>query len=115
MIIKERLRMAELILTAAEKAAHSWLDLDDAALGRIVKAKALNFLEKAKDGEQVYTVIAAMLLADYVQQEEANRMDLTFDMTSPTQPDGGEWCVSVVRVGSAESAESADADYVPRV
>ena len=54
--------MAELILTEEEKAAALWSDLDDAALGKLVKKKIALLSSAAEQLDRVTTFAAAMLL-----------------------------------------------------
>lgn len=54
--------MAELITTQAEKAAASYLDWDDAALGRFVKYAMLAFKKSASEIDRVLTASAALHL-----------------------------------------------------
>ena len=54
--------MAELILTAEEKAAALWSDLDDAALGKLVKKKIAFLTDAAEQLDRVTMWAAAMLI-----------------------------------------------------
>ena len=59
--------MAELILTEEEKAAALWSDLDDAALGKLVKKKIALLTSAAEQLDRVTTFAAAMLLLTTIE------------------------------------------------
>lgn len=87
--------MAELILTDEEKAAHSWLDVDDATLGKAVKEMGLILLPKMKkdaanrwDGrEALYLSSYALLVGMSMDDMNAASWEFTLER-SRTGDDG---------------------------
>lgn len=100
--------MAKLILTEAEKAAHSWLDLDDASLGKLVKASAVMIADNDDNRKNVYAVTCAIMLASLAHQ--ANADNLTIDCNGVTRKGEkiGNWKVTAQCIDtSEESAEKS--------
>lgn len=92
--------MAELITTEEEKAAASYLDWDDAALGRMVKYTALTLEKSAKDAEGFRKIViasCAMLLVSAAF--DANAATLTQELKGHTHAGvpTGDWSVTVKR------------------
>lgn len=88
--------------TEAEKAAKSYLDWDDAELGKFCKYVALRFRDMQKDAEGLHKVTATscamMLIGACV---ESNAAELTLDtkgFTHKGQPNG-DWNITVTKVG----------------
>lgn len=90
--------MAELILTEEEKAAALWSDLDDAALGKLVKKKIATLTSAAEQLDRVTTFAAAMLLC--CAAAEANAGELAFEIDGLMQGDRpfGDWRIVAVKV-----------------
>lgn len=90
--------MAQLILTDEEKAAHSWLHLDDESLGRLVKYSALAIAgHDVTDGGKVRGMTNAIMLA--TMAHEANAETTTVELKGVTQ-DGvgiGDWRITIER------------------
>jgi hypothetical protein len=90
--------MAELILSDDEKAAATWLELDDATVGKLVKKTALDLKEHAGEQGRVWWFSAAMLLVGMA--EDSNAHDFSQEVRGFTR-DGvscGDWKVSVTRI-----------------
>lgn len=99
--------MAELILTPEEIAANDWLDLDDAALGKLVKAQALRFQTKAEELGRTYPVAAAMLLADNatsLNMQPGQTHTMRFELTKSDEY-VGTFAVEVTRLADHEPIE----------
>lgn len=90
--------MAKLILTDAEKAANSWLDLDDANLGKVLKATALKLKAHANDQSRLWFVSAAMLLCSMADDSNADRFSQTIKGFSNHGKLAGDWRVIVRRI-----------------
>lgn len=103
--------MAELILTDEEKAAISWLDLSDDALGKVCRKACLVIMKKEKsdddpdDRKPVWAASAGMLLCGAV--DDANATSATFKFEGLTYRHGeivekvrGDWLVTVEKLDS---------------
>lgn len=71
--------MAELILTEAEKAANTWLELDDATVGKLVKKTALGLKNHSEERGKVWYVSAVMLLLGMVADSNAEEFSTTIN------------------------------------
>lgn len=89
--------MAELILTDEEREANSWLDLDDASLGRVVKQSALVLAEGQTRAERVMAITCAMMLC--IQVAETNADTATIELAGLTRVGVpiGDWTVRLER------------------
>lgn len=85
--------MAELILTEEEKAAALWSDLDDAALGKLVKKKIALLTDAVEQLDRVTTFAAAMLLCCAASEQGASEMALEIDGLKQEGRDFGNWRV----------------------
>jgi hypothetical protein len=90
--------VAELILTDKEKAAALWSDLDDAALGKLVKKKIAFLTSAAEQLDRVTMWAAAMLIC--CNAAEMNAGTAEFDMEGLTQGgrDFGDWRVVATKI-----------------
>lgn len=61
--------MAELILTDEEKAADLWTDLDDAALGKMMRKRLHEIRDVANQEDKVYEVVAAFVFAHHLKKK----------------------------------------------
>lgn len=88
--------MAELILTAEEKAAQDWLDLNDDALGKLVKKAALVLHDKHGSDAVTATAILAMLANI---SHRCNSTKTVYKLGGVTHGDEelGDWQVTVER------------------
>lgn len=96
--------MAELILTAEEKAALTWLDISDDALGKLVKKTCLAIQEVPDDAtgmKKVWSMTCAMLLCNLCA--EANSEVSTFTVNGLTDGDkqNGDWKVTIEQIQAA--------------
>ena len=85
--------MAELILTDDEKAAALWSDLDDAALGKLVKKKIAFLTDAAAQLDRVTTFAAAMLLCCAAAEQNASEMALEIEGLTQEGREFGDWKV----------------------
>lgn len=93
--------MAKLVLTAAEKAAASYLDWDDAALGKMAKCLALKLDDIANDAEgfrKVAALSCAMMLVAAAHDSNADK--LSFDLTGHSTKGvlTGDWRVTIKQI-----------------
>lgn len=97
--------MAELILTDDEKNAGSFLDFDDASLGRCVKALALNAfaekVEKIKIGVEgsgpCYIMAATQVLASFAHETNAGEASFEVCGLSFRGKPVGDWLIEIRR------------------
>lgn len=91
-------------MTEEESAAALWSDLDDAALGMLVKKKIALLETSAAQLDMVTTFAAAMLLC--CAAGEANASELAFEIDGLTQGgrDFGDWHVVAMKMGCHDSA-----------
>lgn len=91
----------ELILTDEEKAAHSWLELDDESLGKMIKATAVKYAS-TPDGEidHMHKMTCAMILCNMAADVNSTTSTFTLNgLTKKGEPQG-DWKVTVKRVKS---------------
>lgn len=92
--------MAEFEPTEAEKAANSYLDWDDAELGKFTKYVALRFAELKDDAEGLKRVTAsscAMLLMGACVDSNAAELTLNMGGFSHKGIPEGDWTLVVKR------------------
>lgn len=89
--------MAQLVLTEEEKAAELWTDLDDQALGALLRKKLIVFKTAAEQMDRAITMTAALLLC--CDAAEAGATELTVNLDGVTQAgrDFGDWEIVAVR------------------
>lgn len=89
--------MAELILTEKEKADLSFLDWDDAALGKLVKKTAVEMQDTfGRDG--TFVVSAAHLLIGMAEQTNGDTLTFTAEGFSVGGEPKGDWRVTVEKI-----------------
>ena len=93
--------MSEFIPTQEEKDALSYLDWDDAALGRFTKHVACT-LDKIRDDAEglhrVMTAAAAMALIGATVEANADRLELNLDSHTHEGVPTGDWKITVERI-----------------
>ena len=89
--------MAELILTEAEKAAELWTDLDDQALGALMRKKLIQFKTAAEQMDRAITTTAGLLLCCAAAEAGASEMTLSLDGVTQAGRDFGDWQIVAVR------------------
>lgn len=97
--------MAQLILTEEEKAAISWLDMDDDALGKLCRKACLIIpqhedLDNPDDRKQVWASSAGMLLCGVTDDANATTAVFTFEGLTHGDKQRGNWRVTVERLDS---------------
>ena len=93
--------MAELILTEEEKAAALWSDLDDAALGKLVKKNIAFLTDAAAQLDRVTTFAAAMLLCCAAAEQNASEIALEIDGLAQDGREFGDWKVVAMKTANA--------------
>jgi len=92
--------MAKLILTDDEKAAALWSDLDDAALGKLVKKKIASLTDAASQLDRVTTFAAAMLLCCAAAEQNASEIALEIDGLTQEGRELGDWKVVAMKTSN---------------
>ena len=94
--------MAELILTDEEKAAALWSDLDDAALGKLVKKKIALITDAAAQLDRVTTVAAGMLLCCAASEQGASEIALEIDGLTQAGREFGNWKIVAIKTANVK-------------
>jgi hypothetical protein len=89
--------VAELILTDEEKAAPTYLDWDDAALGKLVKKMAAMLHDKYGQEAAFMTTGAHLILGSAVKCNAASAVT-NIDGFTISGEDAGDWKITVERV-----------------
>lgn len=100
--------MAELILTEEEKAAALWSDLDDAALGKLVKKKIALLTSAAEQLDRVTTFAAAMLFCCAAAEQNASEIAMEIDGLTQAGRDFGDWKIVAVKTTASTSERMPD-------
>lgn len=90
--------MAELTLTEDEKKANSWLDLEDSALGKMVKATALQIKEGPENSERVWFMSAAILMCSLANDVNADTSKTDLKGLTHAGKPFGDWRVTIKRL-----------------
>lgn len=104
--------MAELILTDEEKAAISWLDMDDDTLGKLCRKACLVIMKKEKseddpdDRKPVWAASAGMLLCGVADDANATTATFQFNGLTNSDKERGNWRVTVEKLDSENKALS---------
>ena len=89
--------MAELILTDAEKAVELWTDLDDQALGALVRKKLIVFKTAAAQMDRAIATTAALLLCCDAAEADATELTVTVEGVTQAGREFGDWTVVASR------------------
>lgn len=90
--------MAELILTDEERAKHSWLDLDDATIGKVVKRSALALEAAADKKQRLSFMTCAFMLCNLAHDSNAEHMTLSVSTLLFGDEQRGDWRVTIEKV-----------------
>ena len=88
--------MAELILTEEEKASDTYLDWDDAALGKLVRKTAL-MLRDTYGQEATFGMTGAHLLVGMAMSANSTETTIELNGLNVKGEDKGDWRIEVVR------------------
>lgn len=91
--------MATLHLTDEEKATALWRDLDDAALGRVVKHRMALLQASAQEREILSTTAAALHLVCQAAAARADEATLRLEGVTDSGRPIGSWQVIVRKLG----------------
>lgn len=90
--------MAHLILTEAEQKAALWTDVDDAALGALLRKKIAVLQTASAQMDRTVTTAAALLLCCAAAEVEQGELSMTFDGVTQAGREFGDWEVVARRV-----------------
>jgi hypothetical protein len=105
--------MAKLELTKQEKAAISWLDLDDDALGKLVRRTCLELPKLMAKGEtemgKIWVTSCAILMCNMAA--DANATEANFDLKGITLADKerGDWQITIKRIQAPNAGDQRPA------
>lgn len=88
----------ELILTEKEKSAETWNELDDASIGKVVKADMYRIKETAVEQDKMLAYAAALILCNLVVKTNADILKHTIKGLTIKGEPFGDWKVTVKRV-----------------
>lgn len=89
--------MATLILTDAEKAAALWSEMDDAALGCMLRKKLVFLQTAAAQMEKTVESAAALLLCCNAAENNAEELRIDLEGVTQSGADFGDWLVVAKR------------------
>jgi hypothetical protein len=90
--------MARLILTEKEKNAKTWLEIDDEALGKVVKATMLQIRDTNNEQQKLLTVSASLLLIGIAIETNADKVTYSVDGITNAGKPNGNWKVTIKKV-----------------
>ena len=94
--------MAKLELTEQEKAAISWLDMDDDALGKLVRKTCLKLPElMAKDETdmgKIWVTSCGMLMCNMAADANSTKTTFEFNGLSLAGKERGDWQITIKRI-----------------
>jgi hypothetical protein len=90
--------MSELILTEAEKAAGTWMELPDETVGQLTKHTALKFLEADKEMERIGCMSSCLILTGMMHGANAEETTITLEGTTTSTKPTGDWEIKIRRV-----------------
>ncbi|WP_257311157.1 hypothetical protein [Geothrix fuzhouensis] len=90
--------MAELILTEEEKAAATWLELPDEAVGKLTKKVALDIVKIGNEQGRVWTMSAALILIGHAADMNATTSTTTIEGFTHGAEKLGDWEVTIKKL-----------------
>ena len=90
--------MAEIILTSDEEKAGSWMQLDDASLGKVVKEGMLQLKKISQEQDKLFVMAAATILCCEASEANADILKLTNENLTRCGEDIGNWLVTIKRL-----------------
>ena len=88
----------EVILTDEEKRAATWLELDDASVGRLVKAEAMKIKEIAGEQDKIVHFAAGIILCTAAIESNADVLKNDFTNLIFKGKPTGNWRVTVKKI-----------------
>ena len=85
----------ELILTEEEKAAATWLELDDAAVGRMVKYNCGLIAQFCDEHERIRNMAAGLMLVTATAECNAEELTQTLHGCSSGDKEIGDWEITI--------------------
>ncbi len=89
--------MAELILTDEEKAAATWLELPDEAVGKLTKKVALDIAKIGDEQGRVLTMSAALILIGHTADMNATKGVIAINGFTNGAEKLGDWEITINR------------------
>lgn len=90
--------MSQLILTEAEKAAATFLELSDETVGQLTKHTALKFLEADQEKEHIGIMSACLIITGFLGDANAETTTIELNGTTAHGMPTGDWKITVERV-----------------
>lgn len=87
----------ELILTESEKAAATWLELDDESVGKLVKATMFKIKQFSDESEKIYLWSAALMLCSAVAETNAGKYEQTIEGLTVHDKPYGNWKLIITK------------------
>ncbi len=88
----------ELILTEAEKKAATWSELDDATLGKVVKATMFKIEHTSNEQQKLTMFAAALLLCTMAAEANADTLKQTIEGLTVKGKPLGDWKITIKRI-----------------
>jgi hypothetical protein len=89
--------VSELILTDEEKASATFLEWDDASIGRAVKKFALT-IKDAKGGDSIKSTAGALTLVTLASDAGAETTTIKLEGVTDGENPIGDWLITVKRI-----------------
>ncbi len=95
--------MAKLILTDTEKEAKLWSDLDDASLGKVVKAQIFKMKNWSDERDKIALMSAATMICAMSAKVNADITTITLTGLTHVGKSIGDWKVTAKKVPQKQS------------
>lgn len=93
--------MAELVLTAEERAAATWFELPDEVVGKLTKYSAARMLEICSQRDKVWQISMYLMMIQYAVNCRIESVDHTVEGLTFGDESLGSWRVRIERVPGA--------------
>lgn len=93
--------MSELILTDDEKAAISWLDMTDDALGKLVRNVCIELpkmLQDESEIKKIWIASAAMTICNMAADSNSEKTTFTFNGLKLKDKEQGDWKILIKKL-----------------
>lgn len=88
----------KLLLTAAEKKANTWLELDNESVGKVCKATALNLKYAITEKDKIYVYSAALLICSLAAEANADELKQTLEGLTIHGKPFGDWQITAKKL-----------------
>ena len=89
--------MVKLILTEKEKRLATWLELDDASLGKFVKAN-ISKVKELREDVGIFVMSLATAFCSIAAEANADKFSITVEGLKNKNNDFGNWKVTAKRI-----------------